>query len=73
MMSDYILFQLSNTKYARDKDTICLTNYNGTYLENEIKYIISKYKNLPFPDIFHNSKTHKKIIKFYKNIADKSI
>lgn len=65
-------FLLSNTKYAIDKDTICLTNYNGTYLENEIKYIISKYKNLPFPDIFHNSKTHKKIIKFYKNIADKS-
>lgn len=63
-------FLLNNSIKNKSIDSINLSGYKGTFLEQQIKYVIGFYNNKPFPDVFHNSNTHKKIIELYKETSN---
>ena len=45
-----------------------MSKLSNPFIENLINTIIKNYNNTAFPDLFHNSATHKKILEIYDNM-----
>ena len=47
-------FLLNNSIQNKSVESINLSGYKDTFLEQQIKYVIRFYDNKSFPDVFHN-------------------